>query len=56
MLFKEAMLAEDFDAFAGRVERDLRAHKGKYIFQGTIFIAAGILAAAFPPPRHSMSN
>ncbi|MGB9151686.1 MAG: DUF308 domain-containing protein [Alphaproteobacteria bacterium] len=48
MLFKEAMLAEDFDAFAGRVERDLRAHKGKYIFQGTIFIAAGILAAAFP--------
>lgn len=32
----------------GRFEQELRDHKGKYIFQGTVFIVLGILAVALP--------
>ena len=48
MLFSKAMVTEDFDSFAERIERELRDHKGKYIFQGIVFVIAGVLAAAFP--------
>jgi len=48
MLFEKAMVTEDFDAFAERIDQELRDHKGRYIFRGMVFILAGILAAAFP--------
>jgi uncharacterized membrane protein HdeD (DUF308 family) len=38
----------DMNTLRVRFERELRTHKGKYIFQGTIFIILGILAAALP--------
>jgi len=38
----------DLSALRARFERELRIHKGKYIFQATIFIILGILAAALP--------
>jgi len=49
MLFTKTMITTgDFDALGARVEQELRDHKGKYIFQGIVFVMAGILAAAFP--------
>jgi len=36
------------ETLRGRFEQDLREHKGKYIFQGTVFIILGILAVALP--------
>jgi len=36
------------DALRQHFEQKMRAHKGKYILQGTIFIVLGFLAAALP--------
>lgn len=38
----------DLGALRAHFEQELRTHKGKYIFQGTVFIILGILAAALP--------
>ncbi len=38
----------DPDALRGHFGQALREHKGKYIFQGTVFIILGILALALP--------
>lgn len=49
MLFTKTVMTTDrFDALGARIEQELREHKGKYIFQGIVFIVAGILAATFP--------
>jgi uncharacterized membrane protein HdeD (DUF308 family) len=49
MLFMKTIIKTgDLDALGARVEQELRDHKGKYILQSTVFIIAGILAAAFP--------
>ena len=41
-------ITADLDALRTRFEQNLREHKSKYIFQGTVFIILGILAAALP--------
>ena len=38
----------DTETLRARLEQRLREHKGKYIFQGTVFIILGILAVALP--------
>ena len=38
----------DVEGLRARFEQELRQHKGKYIFQGTVFIVLGILAGALP--------
>jgi uncharacterized membrane protein HdeD (DUF308 family) len=38
----------DINAVRARFAQELRTHKGKYIFQGSVFIILGILAAALP--------
>lgn len=48
MLPTETDVAGDMEALRTRFERELCAHKGKYIFQGTVFIVLGILAASLP--------
>jgi len=49
MLFTQtALKAREFNTLAEHIEHELSMHKGKYIFQGTIFIMAGVLAALFP--------
>ena len=49
MLFTQTMMTSgNFGSLGANVERELRAHKGKYIFQGTAFVVAGMLAAIFP--------
>lgn len=49
MLFAKTMMKTgDFDALGARIEQELRDHKGKYIFQGMVFVMAGMLAALFP--------
>ncbi len=49
MIFTKNLIAtRDLDVLGERIEEELRNHKGKYIFQGMVFIIAGILAAAFP--------
>ncbi len=47
-LTKIAATTGDSGALGARVEQELRNHKGKYIFQGLIFVLAGALVAAFP--------
>ncbi len=47
-LTKIASTTGDSDGLGARVEQELRNHKGKYIFQGLIFVLAGALVAAFP--------
>ena len=47
MLFPKAS-PRDIDAFTLRLEEELNHHKSKYVFQGILFIGAGILAAVFP--------
>lgn len=37
-----------FADLSTRLEQDVRNHKGKYIFQGIVFVIGGILAAALP--------
>jgi uncharacterized membrane protein HdeD (DUF308 family) len=37
-----------FDALGENIEHELHAHKSKYIFQGIVFVVAGVLAAASP--------
>ena len=48
MLLTRTETLVDLSALRARFERELRTHKGKYIFQATIFIILGILAAALP--------
>jgi uncharacterized membrane protein HdeD (DUF308 family) len=49
MLFTRSILnSGGFGALGANVEHELHAHKGKYIFQGIVFVVAGILAAVFP--------
>jgi len=49
MLFSKTLITtRDFTSLNARIQQELRAHKGKYILQGTLFILAGILAATFP--------
>ena len=38
----------DLDALRERFEQEIRAHKGKYVFQGILFIILGVIAAALP--------
>lgn len=46
MLFNKSILAgQNLGTLGERVEQHLRDHKGKYIFQGIIFIVAGVLSA-----------
>ena len=45
---KIASTLRDSDALGTRVEQELRNHKGKYIFQGMIFVLGGALVAVFP--------
>ena len=48
MSFKQTSVIVDVDVLRKRFEQELRNHKGKYIFQGTVFMILGILAAALP--------
>ena len=49
MLFSRTMLSPDtFGSLSANIDHELHVHKGKYIFQGIVFIIAGMLAAAFP--------
>jgi uncharacterized membrane protein HdeD (DUF308 family) len=49
MLFAKSMMSPDrFDGMSTKIERELREHQGKHVFQGVMFIIAGIIAAAFP--------
>ena len=48
MLVSKAAMTVDVDALKTRFEQELRRHKGKYVFQGTVFIILGILAAILP--------
>lgn len=49
MLFtKTIMFSRNFGTLGVDIERELHAHKGKYIFQSIAFIVAGMLAAIFP--------
>jgi uncharacterized membrane protein HdeD (DUF308 family) len=41
-------MSTDLESLRTRFEQELRTHKSKYIFQGTLFIILGILAAALP--------
>jgi uncharacterized membrane protein HdeD (DUF308 family) len=41
-------MEKDMGALRARFEENVRTHKSKYIFQGTVFIICGILAAALP--------
>jgi len=47
-LTKIAATLGDSEALVTRVEQELREHKGKYIFQGIIFILGGAMAAGLP--------
>src|SRR5271155_4315953 len=38
----------ELEAMRAQFEQQLREHKSKYIFQGTMFIILGIMAAALP--------
>ena len=46
MLLKKITI--DPATLRSRFEHELRDHKGKYIFQGTLFIILGVLAASLP--------
>jgi len=49
MLFTRPMFSSgNFGSLSAGIERELHAHKSKYIFQGIVFIVAGMLAAIFP--------
>jgi len=48
MLFTKTAATLDVGTLAERLEQELRSHKAKYIFQGTTFVMAGVLAAAMP--------
>lgn len=49
MLFTKSMMnSGNFRSLGADIEYELHAHKGKYIFQGIVFIVAGMLAAVFP--------
>jgi len=48
MLFTKTTVSRDAGDLGTRLETELRNHKGKYIFQGMIFIMGGVLAAAMP--------
>lgn len=48
MLLMKKTTIVDLDALRARFEENLRMHKGKYIFQGTIFIILGVIAAGLP--------
>lgn len=48
MLFAKTAIKRDVGDLAARLEQELRAHKGKYIVQGMIFVIGGVLAAAMP--------
>lgn len=48
LIFSKTEMATDVEGLRARFEENLRAHKGKYIFQGTLFIVLGILAAMLP--------
>src|ERR1700722_5473334 len=47
-MLQTSSITVDLEALRTRFEQELRQHKGKYIFQGTMFIILGILAAALP--------
>jgi len=47
MLFTETVMINT-DTLRARIEQEMREHKNKYIFQGILFIALGILAAILP--------
>ena len=49
MLFLKSILTPNkVEGWGKHVEQELAQHKTKYISQGTLFIVAGVLAAAFP--------
>lgn len=49
MLFTRTMMTSgNFGSLGADIEHELHSHKSKYIFQGIVFIVAGMLAAAFP--------
>lgn len=49
MLFSNTLMSPgNFDGLGANIERELRRHKSKYVFQGIMFVIAGLLAAAFP--------
>ncbi len=48
MFFFNVLRKDNFAALGPAIERDLQAHRGKYIAQGVLFILAGVAAAVFP--------
>ncbi len=49
MLFARTMLTSgSFGSLGANIKSELHTHKSKYIFQGIVFVVAGMLAAAFP--------
>jgi len=49
MIFSSTLFRKDaFGSMGSSIEQELRNHKGKYIFQGVLFILAGLVAAVFP--------
>ena len=49
MLFTNSVMTTGgFETVGAHVAQQLRDHKGKYIFQGTAFIVAGMMAGLFP--------
>lgn len=49
MIFCTALFRKGgFRSFRPAIEQELQAHKGKYLAQSGLFIAAGIIAAVFP--------
>lgn len=48
MLFTRTAMTVNMGDLGTRLEEEIRQHKGKYIFQGIIFLIGGVLAAAIP--------
>lgn len=48
MSFKQTSVMVEIDVARERFEQEVRNHKNKYIFQGTVFMILGILSAALP--------